>query len=71
MRLEGTPNARMGEFAIDTFWYVLPTIPMFLVFGLLINRVGFVLALLCAAVLTLALFIITTRILAHFGHPLL
>jgi len=70
MRLEGTPNARMGEFAIDTFWYVLPTIPMFLVFGLLVTRVGFEAALLCAVVLSLALFMILGRVMANRGHPL-
>ena len=71
MRAEGIPNSRMAEFAIDTFWYVLPTIPMFLVFGLLVTRVGFVAALSSSIILSLALFKILDRILANQGRPLL
>ena len=71
MRAEGIPSSRMAEFAIDTFWYVLPTIPMFLVFGLLVTRLGFAMALLTGITLSLALFIILAQTLARKGHPLL
>ena len=70
MRAEGIPDSRMAEFAIDTFWYVLPTIPMFLVFSLLVTRVGFVAALSTSVIVTLALFMILDWILANQGKPL-
>jgi hypothetical protein len=36
--LEGQPRERIAEYAKFTFWYVLPTLPMFLVMPLLLNR---------------------------------
>lgn len=39
--LEDQPQQRISDHAWYTFWYVLPTLPMFLVFPFLIARFGF------------------------------
>lgn len=71
MKAEGATENRMAEFAVDTFWYVLPTVPMFLIFGLLVTRIGFALAMLCSIIITLGLFYLLALLLAQKGHPLL
>jgi hypothetical protein len=49
--------ARMAEHSAATFWYVLPSLPMFLVIPLLLKRgVGFWPALAAGCVLTMALY---------------
>lgn len=49
------------------FWYVLPTLPMFLVFPWMARQWGFYGALAGGAVLTIALFAITRAVAAKFG----
>ncbi len=39
--LESQPMAKIANHARYTFWYVLPTLPMFLIFPWLLPRVGF------------------------------
>lgn len=52
----------------STFWFVLPTLPMFLVLpALLRNGVGFWLALALSCALTAALYFLTVWVLARFG----
>jgi hypothetical protein len=49
--------ARMAEHSAATFWYVLPSLPMFLVIPLLLKRgVGFWPALAAGCILTMALY---------------
>ena len=49
--------ARLAEHSAATFWYVLPSLPMFLVIPALLKRgVGFWPALLAGCVLTMALY---------------
>lgn len=54
-----------------TFWYVLPTLPMFLAFPWLLNRFGFVAALLMWVVLVGAVFGLYAVLLRRFGIDLL
>lgn len=56
LQLEQQPVEKIANHARYTFWYVLPTLPMFLVFPWLLARWGFWPALGCSLVLTLALF---------------
>ncbi|MEJ2436370.1 MAG: DUF3147 family protein, partial [Pseudolabrys sp.] len=61
-------NARVGALAQSTFWYVLPTLPMFLLVpGLLRLGAGFWPALAAGCVLTVALYLVTVWALAQFG----
>ncbi|MBM3487517.1 MAG: DUF3147 family protein [Alphaproteobacteria bacterium] len=59
---------RIADHAEATFWYVLPSLPMFLVLpALLRNGVGFWLALAIVCALTMVLYLAMIRILAWFG----
>ncbi len=41
MRIEQQPTEKISSYASYTFWYVLPTLPMFLLLPLLLARWGF------------------------------
>ena len=71
LHLERQPEARIANHAWYTFWYVLPTLPMFLVFPWLLPRFGFWPTLALCAVLTLACFGVMARWLRPFGIELL
>jgi hypothetical protein len=54
-----------------TFWYVLPSLPMFLLVPALLRAgMGFWPSLIAGCVLTSVLYIITAAVLAHFGIQL-
>ena len=64
-------HARIAALSESTFWYVLPTLPMFLVLpALLRHGVGFWLALVACCALTFALYLLTVWVLAKFGVAL-
>ena len=46
LHIEQQPQEKIASHAWYTFWYVLPTLPMFLAFPALLSRFGFWLALL-------------------------
>ena len=69
--VEKQPNEKLANHASYTFWYVLPTLPMFLVFPWLLPRLGFWLTLLASAVLTVACFLCLALVLRRFGILLL
>ncbi|MEO8367122.1 MAG: DUF4190 domain-containing protein [Pseudoxanthomonas sp.] len=70
--IEKQPQARISNHAWYTFWYVVPTLPMFLVFPLLWPRLGFWLTMLASigiTVLCFGLFAgIPAIILGHIAH---
>jgi hypothetical protein len=54
-----------------TFWYVLPSLPMFLLIpAMLRGGIGFWPSLIAGCVVTSALYLITAQILARFGIQL-
>jgi uncharacterized membrane protein (GlpM family) len=63
--------ARLGNHAYYTFWYVIPTLPMFLLFPYLLPRIGFWASLLGCIVFTVALFWVYAALLKRFGITLL
>lgn len=69
--VERQPAERIGNHAWYTFWYVLPTLPMFLVFPWLLARLGFWPALAASAALTLACFWLLAQALRPFGIDLM
>ena len=69
--VEKQPNEKLSNHASYTFWYVLPTLPMFLVFPWLLPRLGFWLTLLASAVLTISCFLGLALVLRRFGVLLL
>lgn len=62
---------RIAAHAQATFWYVLPTLPMFLLVPLLLRAgVNFWPSLAAGCALTIALYLITVWALARFGISL-
>ncbi len=62
---------RVAALAQSTFWYVLPTLPMFLLMPLLLRHgAGFWPTLAAGCALTVALYLVTVWILAKFGVAL-
>lgn len=64
-------NARIAEHAYATFWFVLPSLPMFLVVPVLLGRGwGFWPALAIGCAMTVALYLTMVWSLARFGIEL-
>ena len=62
---------RLASHASATFWFVLPSLPMFLVVPLLLRRgLGFWPALAAGCALTIALYLLMTAIGPRFGLKL-
>lgn len=62
---------RLAEHSAATFWFVLPSLPMFLVIPMLLRRgLGFWWALGLGCLLTIALYLLTTVLLARLGVKL-
>ena len=62
---------KIANHAWYTFWYVLPTLPMFLVFPALLPRIGFWPTLLACVVMTVVLFAGFGVVMRRFGVELL
>jgi hypothetical protein len=59
---------RIAAHAESTFWFVLPSLPMFLAFPAMLRAgVGFWPALVLACLLTMALYALTMWLLPKFG----
>jgi hypothetical protein len=59
---------RIAAHARATFWYVLPSLPLFLVIPALLRRgIGFWPSLLAGCVLTMLLYALMVSLLARFG----
>ncbi len=69
--VEGQPEQKIANHAWYTFWYVIPTLPMFLVFPFLLSRVGFVGALGISVVMTMVTFAVFALVLKRWGIHLL
>jgi hypothetical protein len=69
--VEEQPTSKIANHAYYTFWYVLPTLPMFLLFPYLLPRWGFALSLGTCVVATMLLFAIYTALLKQFGINIL
>ena len=63
----GVREQKVADHAWYTFWYVLPTLPMFLVFPWLVRHFGFYGALVAGAVLTAVLFAGLKWAMGHWG----
>lgn len=67
LTIEHASQEKIANHAYFTFWYVLPTLPMFLAFPWLLPRVGFVWALAGSALLTGLCFVLLAKLIALFG----
>jgi len=70
LHVEQQSQEKIANHAWYTFWYVLPTLPMFLAFPVLLPRFGFWPALIVSILLTLICFFLFSRALNRFGIEL-
>lgn len=71
LHLEKQGQQKIGNHAYYTFWYVLPTLPMFLVMPWLMAKgTNFWLALTLCVLITFACFAITAILAKRFGVDL-
>jgi len=71
LHMENQSAEKISNHAYYTFWYVIPTLPMFLVFPYLYQHFGFWSALGSCALLTISLFFLWALLLKQFGINLL
>ena len=71
LHVERQPQETLANHARYTFWYVLPTLPMFLLFPLALPRLGFWWTLAACAVLTVVCFVVLAKGVARFGIELM
>lgn len=69
--IEKQPQQKIANHAWYTFWYALPTLPMFLVFPWLLPRWGFWPTLVASAVLTVSCFLVLVWVLKRFDIALM
>lgn len=69
--VEKQPQQKIANHAWYTFWYVVPTLPMFLAFPMLLERMGFWLSLLACVLITVACFGLFAVFVRRYGIELL
>ena len=69
--VEKQPVTKIANHAYYTFWYVIPTLPMFLLFPYLLPKFGFWPTLLSCVVVTLVIFYVYANVLKNFDIDLL
>ena len=69
--VENQPAEKIANHAWYTFWYVVPSLPMFLAFPLLLPRIGFWSTLLVSIVITAVAFGLFALLMRRFGIDLL
>ena len=65
--VEKQEQEKIANHAYYTFWYVLPTLPMFLLFPFLLKNLGFWFAFILSILFTIAIFLIYAQLLKRFG----
>ncbi|MDH3949113.1 MAG: DUF3147 family protein [Gammaproteobacteria bacterium] len=68
---ENQPQEKIANHAWYTFWYVIPTLPMFLAFPAMLPRLGFWVTLLASVLITITCFGLFALLVRHFGIELL
>lgn len=71
LHVEHQPEAKVANHAWYTFWYVIPTLPMFALFPALLARLGFWPALAASVVVTVVCFGLFALALRRFGITLI
>jgi len=71
LHIEQQPITELSIHAYYTFWYVIPTLPMFLLFPYLIHKMNFWLCLSMCLIFTLFFFGLYALLLSRFGIDLL
>lgn len=71
LHIEQQSTDKIANHAYYTFWYVIPTLPMFLLFPYLLPKFGFVPTLLACILFTVLLFWLFALFVRQFGVDLL
>lgn len=71
LHLERQPAAKVADHAWYTLWYVIPTLPMFAAFPLLLPRIGFWPTMLASVAITVVCFALFALAVKRFGIDLL
>lgn len=69
--VEGQGESKIANHAWYTFWYVVPTLPMFLLFPALLPRIGFWPTMGVSVIVTLGSFALFAVLVRRFGIELL
>ncbi|OZB49306.1 DUF3147 family protein [Polynucleobacter sp. MWH-UH19D] len=69
--IENQSEEKIANHAYYTFWYVIPTLPMFLLFPYLLPRLGFWLTMGASVVVTVICFGLFALLMKNFGVELL
>ena len=69
--VEKQPLEKIANHAWYTFWYVVPTLPMFLIFPALLQRIGFWPTLGMCVVVTVVCFALFALLVRRWGIELL
>ncbi|MGB2248422.1 MAG: DUF3147 family protein [Alcanivorax sediminis] len=69
--MDNQPQDKIANHAWYTFWYVIPTLPMFALFPMMISRWGFWLAMAGAVLLTIVCFLVFALVVRSFGISLM
>jgi uncharacterized membrane protein (GlpM family) len=69
--IENQSEEKIGNHAYYTFWYVIPTLPMFLLFPYLLPKVGFWMTMGASVVVTIVCFGIFSLLIKNFSVHLL
>ena len=69
--VENQPEEKIANHAYYTFWYVIPTLPMFLLFPYLLPRLGFWMTMGACVVATAICFGLFALVMRGFGVQLL
>ena len=68
---ENQPQEKIANHAYYTFWYVIPTLPMFVFFPWAIKIFGFWITFILSIFLTIIIFFLYSTILKKFGINLI
>lgn len=69
--IENQPEEKIANHAYYTFWYVIPTLPMFLLFPYLLPKLGFLLTIGASVFVTVVCFGLFALLMKSFGINLL
>ena len=67
---DSQPTEKLANHAYYTFWYVIPTLPMFILFPYLLSKLAFWGALGAGALITIVCFFVLALALREFGISL-
>jgi hypothetical protein len=69
--VENQSEEKMANYSYYSFWYVIPTLPMFILFPYLLPKLGFWLTMGASVVVTVICFGLFALLMRNFGIQLL